>query len=423
MADFNFIAQPMKLKVLALGPQDVFPPVDGGKEGIYGALGALARHAELTYAFPATGGTDLDGYTKIGVEAVPYAYQPQERPGAILAATIAGKPYKFEKYGTAAAVRALDAALPHTAFSAIVCHHAHTYGLARRFAQLRGLKLPIIVREHNIEYGLVDSYRDSLSGIKRAAASMFAALTRREELRIWREADAVAFLSDQDLRTAQNATAGSNVNHFFLAREGVPLPPRRPTRYPGHLAPLLVLLNAKATQSVLNLKDFVHRYWLPLRAQHRLVDEVLHVTGVTSEKLSGLIELDVASMNDAGIHGLGFLPSLAPTLEGALALVSPTFVGGGIRKKVLEAMANQLPVIATEVDIVCCDYFQRDVNILSMDTAAQFAETVVRLRADQTRWLDLSTRARDTVEEYASWERYGEAMFQVIERLSRAQRA
>lgn len=422
MVDSYFRDLSIKPKVLALGPQDVYPSVDGGKESIYGALAALARSADVTYAYPASGKSTVEGYAEIGVTAIPFPYLPKDRPASILSATLSGKPYKFEKYGSAAAVRALNAAVPETAFVAIVCHHAHTYGLARRFARLRNLKVPIVVREHNIEYALVESYRDSLVGVKRIAASIFAWLTRREELRIWREADAVAFLSDQDLRTAQ-AVIGTHTHRFFLAREGVPLPHRRPPRYPGSQAPLLVLLNPKATQSVLNLCDFVHRYWLPLREQGRLDNDLLHVTGVTDEHLAGLIALDIGRMREAGIRGLGFLHTLAPTLETSLVLVSPTFVGGGVRKKVLEAMANQLPVIATELDIGCCDYFQRDINILPLDDAGQFAETVQRLRDDPVLWRELSERARDTVEEHASWERYGEVMFDIIQDMTHPKRS
>lgn len=419
MADTVSIASPKRLRLLMLGPQDVFPPVDGGKEGIYGALAALARHADVTYAYPSCATSPDDGYTRIGVTALPIPVLPKESMGAILSATLAGKPYKFEKYGSAAAAQALDAALLGVSFSAIVCHHAHTFGLAERFLKLRGLRLPIVVREHNIEYSLVESYRDSLCGLKHIAASFFARLTRREELRIWHEADAVAFLSDQDLRTAQ-AAAVTGSGRLFLAREGVPLPPRRPIRYPGARAPLLILLNPKAAQSVNNLRDFVHQYWLPLRVEGRLRDNELHVTGVTDERLAGLLELDVSRLRETGIRGLGFLPTLASTLEGALALVSPTFVGGGIRKKVLEAMAHQLPVIATEFDIVCCDYFQPDMNILPMGDANQFADTVQRLRGDPVRWETLSAHARDTVEEFASWERYGGTMIQIMQDLAAA---
>lgn len=416
MASSALLDQNKKPNLLALGPQDVYPPFDGGKEGIYGALGALARHANVTYAYPSNVDTLVDGYKKIGVVAIPIPFLPQEQLLSILFATLTGKPYKFQKYCTAAAARALDAAVPDVPFSAIVCHHAHTYRLAQRFLKLRKLSIPIIVREHNIEYQLVYSYRDSQRGVRRVAASLFAWLTKREECRIWGEADAVAFLSDQDLRTAQ-AAAGADCGRLFLAREGSPLPVRRKCQYPGTQAPLLVLLNPKATQSVYNLCDFIHFYWLPLHERNGLDNVVLHVTGVTNEELSRLLGLDVITMRNAGITGLGFLRSLEATLKGALALVSPTFVGGGIRKKILEAMAHQLPVIATDFDIATCDYFKQGVNILRMGDLNSFAEVVKRLRNDQLYWLNVSANARNTVEEFASWNSYGDEMINVIKDL------
>lgn len=408
--------QNKKTNVLALGPQDVYPPVDGGKEGIYGALRALAHHANVIYAYPSNGETPIDGYEKIGVAAVRIPLLPVERLWSILISTLTGKPYKFHKYCNAAAVRALDASLPNVPISAIVCHHAHTYRLAQRFSRLRKLAIPIIVREHNIEYQLVYSYRDSQRGVRRVVASFFAWLTKREECRIWGEADAVAFLSDQDLRTAQ-AVAGADSRHLFLAREGSPLPARWKCQYPGAQAPLLVLLNPKATQSVYNLCDFIHFYWLPLHERNGLDNVELHVTGVTNEELSRLLGLDVISMLNAGITGLGFLLSLEATFKGALALVSPTFVGGGIRKKILEAMAHQLPVIATDFDIATCDYFKQGVNILRMGDVNSFAEVVKLLRNDKLYWLNVSANARNTVEEFASWNGYGDAMINVIKDL------
>ena len=58
------------MKLLALGPQNVYPPVDGGKESIFGALGALVMHAEIAYVYPGADdkGT-IAGYENIGVRA------------------------------------------------------------------------------------------------------------------------------------------------------------------------------------------------------------------------------------------------------------------------------------------------------------------------------------------------------------------
>jgi glycosyltransferase involved in cell wall biosynthesis len=89
---------------------------------------------------------------------------------------------------------------------------------------------------------------------------------------------------------------------------------------------------------------------------------------------------------------------------------------------VLEAMAHQLPVIATDLDIATCDYFKPQENILPLGDADSFASTVKRLRVDHAHWLYLSTRARDTVEQFANWKHYGNAMRQIIDDLTLNQR-
>jgi glycosyltransferase involved in cell wall biosynthesis len=412
------MANAHKPKLLALGPQNVFPPTDGGKEGIFGALRALSAHFDVSYAFPAEKClVNLSGYSNAGIRALPAPYAPIETLPFILQATLQLRPFKFQKYSTRAAVQAYCQIIPIESYSLVLCFHAHTWRLGDAIRRRLNLDSPVIVREHNIEYEIVNGFRDSQKGGRRVVASLFAWLTRREEMRIWHQADAIAFLSDKDLRTAQTA-AGSASSNFVLAREGVPLPPRRSAQYPAAQAPLLVLLNPRALQSVVNLRDFVHRYWLPLREQRRLDNEVLHVSGVADEQLSQLIELDVANMSAAGIRGIGFLPSLKPALESALALVSPTFIGGGIRKKVLEAMAHQLPVIATDLDIECCDYFKPNQNILSLGDPDNFAHIVRKLRTDEAYWLNLSSQARDTVEEFANWERFGDTMSEVVKQMN-----
>jgi glycosyltransferase involved in cell wall biosynthesis len=85
---------------------------------------------------------------------------------------------------------------------------------------------------------------------------------------------------------------------------------------------------------------------------------------------------------------------------------------------VLEAMAHQLPVIATDLDIECCDYFKPNQNILSLGDPDNFAHIVRKLRTDEAYWLNLSSQARDTVEEFANWERFGDTMSEVVKQMN-----
>lgn len=406
-----------RLKLLCLGPQNVWPPIDGGKEGIYGALQGLARQSDVVYAFPALSCSEAqrEGYRQAGIEPLPVPWKVHESLPGILSATANLRPYKFDKYSSSAAVQVFAQTVPRRTVDAIVCFHAHTARLGEGLREALGLQVPVVVREHNIEYELVASYRQSQPAHLRLMGWPFETLTKREEQRMWAKADAVAFLSDRDLAIAE---ATGVKGRLMLAREGIPLPARRVASHPGNAAPLLVLLNPKATQSVLNLREFLHRNWSKAASDLGAAGVTLDVTGVDTGQLAALVDMSVEQLHSLHVRGLGFLPSLAPVLETALALVSPTYVGGGIRKKILEAMAHQLPVIATHFDIETCAYFQPGQNILELpDDPAQFSETVKTLRKDEALWQSLSDAARTTVEVHASWDQFATTLLSEINRL------
>lgn len=406
-----------RLRVLALGPQDAYPPVDGGKEGIFGLLSALSPVCDLSYAYPsAAPQVSRSGYERAGVHPLPVPWMPEESLTLVLGATCRLLPYKFEKYATAQAVAAFSSAIGARHFDAMLCLHAHTLALGERLDAAHAWRLPKLVREHNIEYEIVASYRRLQPPLTRVAAWPFEWLTRREERRIWKRADAVAFLSDHDLQCAQ---ASGVAGRFVLAREGVPMPPFRAARHPGPNAPLLVLLNPKAPQSVANLREFLKREWQHAHSDPRLDGVALHVTGVTTEQLARLLQIEGEDLVRMRVSGLGFVPSLAGVLSSSLALVSPTYVGGGIRKKILEAMAHELPVIASQSDISSCSYFEPGRNVLPLGTVEDLCSSVARLRTDVPMWSDLSRAGRDTVGRFASWEQCAAVIVQELNVLSR----
>ncbi len=149
-------------------------------------------------------------------------------------------------------------------------------------------------------------------------------------------------------------------------------------------------------------------------ADSRLAGIPLHVTGVTTEQLATLVGIDTGVLTGMRVHGLGFMDSLTPVFKSSLVLLSPTFVGGGIRKKILEAMANQLPVIATDLDISSTSYFAREENILPMIDVNQFCDQIHRLRSDAQLWRRLSEAGRATVDRHASWDQFALSIVQEI---------
>ncbi len=409
-------------RLLYLSHRDVIPPNDGGKESIHGAIAALARRADVTYAYPAgvEPAATSAGYSAINVRAVPVRFSPEESAPLVAASTLRLLPYKFAKHSTRRAVDSFAAALESRRFDAVVCSHPHVVRLAEGILKRRGERLPIFLREHNIEYALVESYAQRLGLPLRLAARAYAWITRREEQSIWRRVAAVALMSDADLMAAQATGVEAN---FLLAPEGVPLPPVREALWPGRTAPLLVLFNPRAPQSVINLRLFYEHYWLPVQAADLLPETRLAITGVGSAELARLLRATEAQLGARNVHALGFVDSLPEVFASSLALVSATFAGAGVRKKVLEAMAHQVPVMATSMDVTTCSFYRQNENILRFDTVAELVAAAKRLADDPAFWLSLSREGRSTVETHATWERFADAMMTEVLRQVGAGRA
>tara|TARA_B110000503_G_scaffold111208_1_gene166461 strand:- start:8007 stop:9236 length:1230 start_codon:yes stop_codon:yes gene_type:complete len=395
-------------RYLVLGPQEVIPPTDGGREGIHGAIRALARDAQVTYAYPTSQiRKEISAnYLDIGVISVPIAFEPKENAVLILKSLFCLKPYKFKKYSTRESLLKFKVALQLLNFDAIICCHPHMFDVAEFLKNSIGWTCPIILREHNIEYGLVKGYAHSLSGIKKMAAMILADITRREEIRIWDKADGVAFLTTTDF---EMATAELKSGSFFVAPEGTPIPTRSVNTICERNNNLLILLNKKATQSVFNVVSFLETVWAERNSRGGFPDVSITITGVTLDELSDASSFSKQELCDLRVSCVGFVESLDELFDSSLALVSPTYVGGGIRKKILESMANYLPVIASSLDVDSTDYFQDQVNILKFDDVDDL-KNAIALLSDSEFSNNISNAARTAVEEHASWERFAETI-------------
>lgn len=99
------------------------------------------------------------------------------------------------------------------------------------------------------------------------------------------------------------------------------------------------------------------------------------IVGRHAESVQGLGALD-------GVEVVGDVASLEPELTGADVSVVPLRSGAGTRLKVVEAMANRLPVVSTSIGCEGIDV-DRDVHLLVADDAAAFAAACVRMSSDR----------------------------------------
>lgn len=114
-----------------------------------------------------------------------------------------------------------------------------------------------------------------------------------------------------------------------------------------------------------------------------------------------------------GVTVTGFVDDMRPWLERAAVCVAPLRYASGMQNKVLEALAMQVPVVATPV---VADGVRMDDGRAPVCTARgplQFAETTVRLLGDEAERRRLALDGRRFVEKHFSWRRSAAALQQL----------
>jgi glycosyltransferase involved in cell wall biosynthesis len=98
-----------------------------------------------------------------------------------------------------------------------------------------------------------------------------------------------------------------------------------------------------------------------------------------------------AEDNDVAVHG--FVPALGPHLRQAGVFVVPLHAGSGLRVKILEAMAQGLPIVSTSVGVEGLPVISGE-HLLIADSGEAFARAIRRLLVDAELRCRLATAGR-----------------------------
>jgi polysaccharide biosynthesis protein PslH len=115
----------------------------------------------------------------------------------------------------------------------------------------------------------------------------------------------------------------------------------------------------------------------------------------------------------AGVNVTGWVPDTRTYLDGAEVFVAPLRVARGVQNKVLEALAMGLPCVASR-RVWHGTVVPEGDGILVADTAAEFAELVIRLLRTPAFRAELARKARAAAESHYRWQAQMEALDQVI---------
>jgi len=120
-------------------------------------------------------------------------------------------------------------------------------------------------------------------------------------------------------------------------------------------------------------------------------------TYVIGSRLTPAIEALAA--DDVAI--LGYVPDIAPYLDGCRVSIAPLRYGAGVKGKINTAMSHGLPVVATTPSMEGM-HLVDGCDVLVADAPEAFADAVARVYENRALWERLSAGGRENVAKHFS---------------------
>src|SRR5215510_5205466 len=264
-----------------------------------------------------------------------------------------------------------------------------------------GAKPPILVVDsHEIAYDLARQFARSGGSMgRRLYAGGNWRKLRREELRIYRDADGVYLCSALDERRLLEQVPGARTAvvpnaadvEFYQPRPMDPPPDGRTVVYFG------LLSTAPNIDGVIH---FVQDIWPRITETH---------PEARCKIIGGRPPQSLLALAGPRVELTGFVSDLRPHLAAAAAVVVPLRQGGGTRLKIVEAMAMGKAIVSTTLGAEGIEAIPgRDIFI--EDSPSAFADAVNRLLAEPELAKRIGQSARQIAVERYAWSAAAQAL-------------
>lgn len=367
------------MKILLLTQVLPYPPDSGPKVKTWNVLKYLAQHHQVTLVSFVRGDQSaevkhLQKYCH-AVHTVPMDRGVFPDGLAMLRSLLTGQPWMMVRDDRAAMRQLIDRLAAETGFDIA---HADQLNMAQYAARVPTARK--VLDAHNALWLLYQRLWQTMSsGPKKWLLGRDWRLLKTYEGRICREFDGVLAVSEEDKTALQEAI--SNVQHSTFniqrAREITVIPIAVDT---DEVAPVVRQPNA---DHILHIGTM---YWPPnidgilwfirdiyphIRAKHPHI--IFDVVGARPPQ-----EIIDLGGNGSGINVTGYVPDPMPYRQQAGVMVVPLRAGGGMRVKILEALAQGLPIVSTTLGCegIAVTHGQ---NILIADPPHEFATAVLHL--------------------------------------------
>jgi len=374
---------------LMLTPRLPWPQDDGGRIVAWQNLLAMTGQFDTTLISfaPPGGGPPLPAEAAAaGVELVAVPFHPVPTVLAAARGVFGRWPYTLARYRSRAFERAVRDAVARRRPALAYVHHLH---LATYVDALGGV--PMVLREHNLEFQWMARYAKSVGASARGAyAAIQSSRLRRAEAELCRRAALVLAIQDEEARTLRAIAPGARIETLPVGVDVAAAPAPAPSSPPV----LLLAASFAWAPNVEGAIRFLREGWPRLRA--RAPHAVLRVAGKSPP------EALRAACAEAGAALAADVPSMGEEYRRATLLLVPLWAGAGARVKLIESFAARLPVVTTSAAAAGLD-LEPEIHYAEGETPAALADAAAALLAAPERRAALSAAGHDLATRRWSW--------------------
>jgi glycosyltransferase involved in cell wall biosynthesis len=346
------------------------PPDSGPKIKTHYLLRYLSQRHEVTLvsfvrsAAEEAAARELEQFCQ-AVYTVPMRRSRARDLGYLLASLISARPFLMLRDESRAMRRLLAELLASEQFDLV---HADQLNMAQ-FGMATGL--PVVLDEHNAVWTIFQRLAKQEHGVRRMLLELEWRRLRRYEGQVCRRCAAVMAVSREDRAALEAAGAPDTIPIIPIAVDIAGIQPIQ--RHPSAQG-ILSIATMYWPPNIDGVLWFA-REVLPLirRAEP---DAPFYIVGARPPEEVQALRLDPT------VEVTGYVADPTPYLEASALMVVPLRAGGGMRVKILEALARGIPVVSTTIGAEGIDV-RPGQHLLIADEPAAFAEAVVGLLRDR----------------------------------------
>lgn len=226
-----------------------------------------------------------------------------------------------------------------------------------------------VLRLHNIEYQVWQRLAGETKGIiKKIYLSDLGQRIERYEKEVWGQYDLLLSITDTDAEVVKQAGIHTAMHTIPFGIDIKPLPAIKTGNWTVyHIGAMDWIPNQEA------VKWFLKEVWPAVHQK---------IPGASFYYAGRNMPQYFKDLNIAGAHCMGEVPDAPAFITDKRILIVPLRAGGGIRVKILEAMAEGKIIVSTDIGMQGIDA-EDGVHYLKADTSAGFVDKLVWIYANK----------------------------------------